>query len=178
MTLKQRPHTDCFSCVTLKQPFFWFLECVPPRRMELANFWVEKMSTFPRKNWVPEWCKLKKIMYMYSVQPPIKKIKIIGHRHTNCVLRKRASCALRPPLPSSWVHSPTGPRLWTFTWSTPASGPKFPAPLNPMHPLSLYAPPHFPRNQPVLATYSGQYFLSLLLLPPPAAPPSLGRITW
>jgi hypothetical protein len=143
------------------------------------------MSTFPRKNWVPEWCKLKKFMYMYmyctvySVQPPIKKSKIIGTRRTNCVLRKRASYALRPALPSSWVHSHTGPRLWTFTWSKPASGPEFPAPLNPMHPFSLYAPPNFPRNQPVLATYSGQYFLSLscsFLLPPP--PPSLGLITW
>ena len=53
---------------------------------------------------------------------------------------------------------------------------EFPAPLTPMHPFSLYAPPHFPRNQPVLATYSGQYmhFLSLLLLPPPAAHPLIG----
>ena len=48
-------------------------------------------------------------MYMYSVQPPIKKSKIIGNRHTNCVLRKRASYAPRPPLSSSWLHSPTGP---------------------------------------------------------------------
>jgi hypothetical protein len=32
---------------------------------------------------------------------------------------------------------------------------------------SLYAPLHFPRNQPVPATYSGQYFLSLSPLPPP-----------
>ena len=39
---------------------------------------------------------------------------------------------------------------------------------------SVYAPPHFPRNQPVLATYSGQYFLSFsfsFLLPP--LPPDL-----
>ena len=66
--------------------------------------------------------QFEKNMYIYSVQPSIKKSKIIGSRHTNCVLRKRASYALRPSLPSSWVHSPTGPRLWTFTWSKPASG--------------------------------------------------------
>ena len=144
--------------------------------MELANFRVEKNVNISRKNWVPEWCKLENFWYMYSVQPPIKKSKIFGNRHTNCVMRKRASYAPRPPLPSSWVLSPTGPRLWTFTWSKPASGPEFPAPLNPMHLFSLYARLHSPRNQPVLATYSGQYmhFLSLLLLPPPAAPPRIG----
>ena len=77
--------------------------------MELANFRVEKNVNISRKNWVPEWCKSENFMRMYSVQPPIKKSKIIGNRHTNCVLRKRACYAPRPPLPSSWVHSPTGP---------------------------------------------------------------------
>jgi hypothetical protein len=41
---------------------------------------------------------------------PNKKSKIIGNLHTNCVLRKRASRALRPPLPWSWVQSSSTPR--------------------------------------------------------------------
>jgi len=45
-----------------------------------------------------------------------------GNRHSNCVLRKRVAYALRPPLPSSWICSPSGPRLWTFTWSKPEGG--------------------------------------------------------
>ena len=147
--------------------------------MELANFRVEKNVSISQENVGSRAVQFKNFMYMYSVQPPIRIMKIIRNRHTNCVLRKRAPYALRPPLPSSWVHSRTGLRLRTFTWSKPASGPEFPAPLNPMPPFSLYAPPHFPRNQPVLATCSGQYFLSLscsFLLPPP--PPLLGLITW
>jgi len=43
------------------------------------------------------------------------------------------------------------PRLGTGVPRSPESN----APIS-----SLYAPPHFPRNQPVLAAYSGQYFLS------------------
>ena len=106
-----------------------------------------------------------------------------NHREPPCKLCLEKACLLCHPPSSSLVLGTFshGSRLWTFTWSKPASGPEFPAPLNPMHPFSLYAPPQFPRNQPVLATYSGQYMylLSLscsFLLPPPN--PSLGLITW
>ena len=154
-----------------------------------GEFSARKNVNISQEKLGSEWCKLKNFMYMYmymfSVQPPMKTSKIIGNRHTNCVLRKRACYALRPPLPSSWVHSPSGPRLWTFTWSKPASGPEFPAPLNPMHPFSLFAPPHIPRLATNLfwqkCAYSGEYFLSLSLDPsscrvgPRKAPPSRSR---
>ena len=45
--------------------------------------------------------------------------------------------ALRSLLYSYWVHSPSCPRFWTFTWSKFTSGPEFPTPLNPMHPDPL-----------------------------------------
>ena len=101
-------------------------------------------------------------VHVFSATP---NKKIQNHREPPYKLCLEKACLLCPPPSSALVMGSFshGSRLWTFTWSKPASGPEFPAPLNPMHPFSLYAPPHFPRNQPVLATYSGQYmyFLSL-----------------
>jgi hypothetical protein len=58
--------------------------------MELANFRVQKCVDISQEK-----------MDSRVVKPRIKKSKIIGNRHANCVLRKRVSSALRPPLPSS-----------------------------------------------------------------------------
>ena len=107
--------------------------------MKLANSRVEKKCQNSQEKLGSRVAQVGK-NHVYSgihVYIPIKKSKTIGNRHTNCVLRKRASYALSPPLHSSWVHSPSGHRLWTFTRSKPASGPEFPAPLNPMHPEAL-----------------------------------------
>jgi hypothetical protein len=127
-----RPHTDCVSCVALKQRKKWGLRVLTPPENGAGELSGRKKVSISQENVGSRAVQFKNFMYMYSVQPPIRIMKIIGNRHTNCVLRKRAPYALRPPLPSSWVHSRTGLRLRTFTWSKPASGPEFPAPLNPM----------------------------------------------
>ena len=152
MTLKQGPHTDCCSCVTLNQRILGGFKVLTPPENGAGEFSVRKKCQHFQEKLGSRVVQVGKFHVHVFSATPNKKSKIIGNRHTNCVMRKRASYAPRPPLPSSWFLSPTGPRLWTFTWSKPASGPEFPAPLNPMHPFSLYAPPHFPRNQPVLAT--------------------------
>jgi len=45
----------------------------PPGEWSWRISGSKKQSTFPRKNWVPEWCNFKKIMntvymYMYNSQ--------------------------------------------------------------------------------------------------------------
>ena len=145
-TLKQGPHTDCFSCVTIKQrEKMVFRVLTPPE-----NGAGEKNVNISRKNWVPEWCKLKKFMYIYSVQPPIKKIQ--NHREPPYKLCLEKACLLCPPPSSALVMGSFshGSRLWTFTWSKPASGPEFPAPLNSStHSLCS---PSFP-SQPTCSGY-------------------------
>ena len=46
---------------------------------------------------------------------------------------KRASCALCPPLTSSWFHNPSGAWFWTFTSVETLLNTGSPAPLKPMH---------------------------------------------
>jgi hypothetical protein len=82
--------------------------------MELANFRIEKpVNISPGKTEFPSGAtsNFSCTQCTCTCTTPNKKSKIIRSRHTNCVLRKRASCALRPPLPWSWVSSSSTPRL-------------------------------------------------------------------
>jgi len=122
------------------------------------------MSIFPRKNWVPEWCKSEKFMctikFMYT--PPNKKVQ--NHREPPYKLCLKKACLLCSPPSSTLVMgslfsfgSPIVDihMVKTLLGTAVPRSPESNAPIS-----SLYAPPHFPRNQPVLATYSGQNFLS------------------
>ena len=139
------------------------------------------MSTFPRKNWVPEWCKSNKFMctvkFMYST--PKKKIQ--NHREPPYKLRLEKACLLCSPPSSALVMGSLfslGSPILDIHMVKPRLGTGVPRSSESNAPILSVWPPSYPspRNQPVLATYSGQYFcsLSLLLLPPPAATPLIG----
>jgi len=125
------------------------LVSLTPQRMELARFRAQNRANDSReKNKFPSGANLKKSPTPHSTHPVIKfqdrqpQLKL-------CFEGKRPSYALRPSLPASCFHSPSRARFGSFTWSNHASGPEFLSSLNPMHPEALlYAPPHFPRNQP------------------------------
>ena len=63
----------------------WSLRCLPPRRMELANFRIEKTVNISPEKLSSRVVQLQKF-HVHSVhvhvQLPIKS-KIIGNRHTN-----------------------------------------------------------------------------------------------
>ena len=141
-----------------------------------------KMSTFPRgrpcskEKLGSRVVKVKKIMYtvkfMYICTTPNKKIE--NHWEPPYKLCLKKACLLCSPPSSALVMSSffslgspivdihmVKTRLGTGVPRSPESN----APIR-----SLYAPAHFPRNQPVLASYSGQYLLSFVgpLTPPPS----------
>ena len=125
-----------------------------------GKFSGRKNVNISRKNWVPELCKSKKICVQWnSCITPNKKIQ--NHWEPPYKLCLKKACLLCSP-PSSalfmgWLFSLGSPivdihRVKTRLETGVPRSPESDAPRS-----SLYAPPHFPRNQPVPATYSGQY---------------------
>ena len=151
----------------------WLLGCLPPpRRIELANFRIEKNVNISQS-----WCKSKKSMRTVKFMYTTPNQKIQNHRELPYKLCLEKACLLCS-LPSSALvmaslFSLGSPIVDIHMVKTrPGTGvPRSPESNAPIS--SLYAPHHFPRNKPVLATYSGQYFLSFslsFLLPPPPSP--------
>ena len=85
------------------------------------------MQTFPLKTWVPVWC----IVAHYTNQPcdlipeSGTAIEVVSQSQA-CILCFKPASAFT--VGSSFLQSP----ILECTWSEPASGPEFLAPLNPM----------------------------------------------
>ena len=125
------------------------------------------MTTFPLKTWVPVWC----IIENYTNPPcdPIPKsgtaIEMVSYRKACLFCSKPASTFT---VGSFFLQSP----ILDCTWSKPASGPEFPAPLNPMLPEAFSLRPLlFP--QPTCSSSVHVLPFSLLLSHPPHPPHSL-----
>ena len=147
-----------------------------------GEFSGRKMSTFPRKNWVPEWCKSKKIMCTVKFMYPTPNEKIQNHREPPYKLCLEKACLLCPPSSSSLV-------IGSFSHGSPIVdihmvktrlGTGVPHSSESNAPILSLCPPSFP-SQPTCSGCLQWTVLSLFLffLPPPAArPPSLGLMTW
>jgi len=99
----------------------------PPENGASAFSGRNKCQNFPGKTGFPRGAALK-IAPNPNTTHPVAKFQNRKPKFTLCIKGKRASYALNPRLPQPWVHSPSGPRFWTLTWS----GLEFPTPLNPM----------------------------------------------
>jgi hypothetical protein len=143
-----RPVSADLSLRTATHRDFWGgpTSLPPPENGASAFSGRKKCQHFPGETRFPRGAPLK-LAPNPNTTHPVAKFHNREPKFTLCIIGKRASYALRTRLPSPWVHSPSGPRFWTLTWS----GPEFPTPLNPMQPE---APPPFLRDQHVPATYS------------------------
>ena len=152
----------------------WSLQCLPPRRMELANFRIEKPVNISPEKLSSRVVKLQKF-HVHSVhvhvQPPIK---IQNHRKSPYKLCLKKACLLCSPPSSALVMGLffLDPPIVNIHMVRTRLGTGVPRCPESNVPINSLCPPSFP-SQPTCSGYLQLTVLplSLFLLPPPVAPP-------